>query len=298
MSNLQSWGVIIGRFQIDRPTMGHRDLINEVVSRHPNLLILLGQRPAYANTNNPLPFLVRMRMLTELYPHAVVLPVEDTRDDEPWVTQVDKLIRATIGIAPATLYAGRDSQILGAYTGRYPLEALTLPNEHISATATRAGIVPIHSSDFRAGMIYATNTSSPRMDMAVDMAVITRDGNIILGRKPGENKWRFPGGMFDIGQDASFAHAATREMKEETTVVVRPQDWQFIGDFDVNDWRTRDTDEHVYRTMFFIQEKDYEPTVYAKSDLEWAEAVHHTRITKNLLVEEHHMLWDALVRTI
>ncbi len=59
--------------------------------------------------------------------------------------------------------------------------------------------------------------------IAAAIAVVVRDGQVILVRRanpPDKGYWGFPGGRIELGE--STAHAAVRELREETGVTARP----------------------------------------------------------------------------
>ncbi|MBT5330952.1 MAG: 8-oxo-dGTP diphosphatase MutT [Porticoccaceae bacterium] len=59
--------------------------------------------------------------------------------------------------------------------------------------------------------------------LEVAVAVIMREGNVLLARRPEGKKhaglWEFPGGKFEIGE--SLQQALSREIKEELGIKVR-----------------------------------------------------------------------------
>jgi len=291
---LDSWGVVIGRFQTPELHLGHRDLFQTVADLHDNILVIVGNRPAALNANNPLPFLVRRQMILNHYPKAIVVPQTDMMEDQSWEKAIDTLIRSVIGMAPACLYTGRDSGIKGHYNGAYPVVELQLPHPELSASEVRQSIRPINEYSFRAGMVYAAQLAAPRLDMAVDMAVFNPEGQLLVGRKPNQNKMRLPGGMFDPGKDLNFRTAASREVAEETGILVHVATWEYAGDYNVDDWRVRADDGHYYHTMFFTATLPWHAFPKADDDLEWAGWVDPATLTPDNLVGEHVILVQAL----
>lgn len=151
------------------------------------------------------------------------------------------------------------------------------------------------SRDFRVGIIHGVTREGTKVENAVDMAVLNPDrSKIILGRKPGEDLLRFPGGMFDAGDDPHFEATASREIREETGVTVAHAEWKYICNRNVDDWRCRDSDEHFYHTTFFMAVLPWAAQTKADDDLEDADWHEISDIMPSMLVEEHRHLWDAL----
>lgn len=248
-------GVIVGRFQIDELHAGHKRLLTYVRTSHDRMLVLVGVRPAESSDTNPLTFEDRAAMIREYLPDATVLPVVDRRDDEVWTRQVDELINTTYGYGvKAVFHVGRDS-FKEHYHGRFPVEAHDFGVDNIVAREVRNEIKNriLTTAGERAGAIKSTMNQTHRTTMMVDMFMVRSDGEgdfeILMGKKEGEDLWRLPGGRVD--PDESFAHAAAREMFEETRMATSggQADWTYIGDYNVPDWRCRDTDRVSYRTV-------------------------------------------------
>jgi len=101
-------GVAIGRFQIDELHEGHIAMLNTIMNNHKKVIIFLGVPAGEGGHRNPLDFQTREKMIKELYPSAIIMPIKDNRSDEVWSKNVDTLIDLTFGEA-AILYGSRDS---------------------------------------------------------------------------------------------------------------------------------------------------------------------------------------------
>ncbi|KKN19821.1 hypothetical protein LCGC14_0942050, partial [marine sediment metagenome] len=207
-------GVVVGRFQIDQLHEGHILLLDYVQETHPKMLILLGVRPAEASDTNPLDYESRAKMLREYYPKATILPVVDCRNDEVWSKRVDELIQTVYGHpTEAVFHVGRDS-FAPHYTGTYSIETHEFgDSDELAACKIRNEVqneVP-ETRDQRHGAIYAIMNLPHRFTMMVDMCLTRGDGKgsyeILVGKKPLEDKWRLPGGHVDRGE--SFRQAAS-----------------------------------------------------------------------------------------
>jgi len=216
MKQLKTLGVVIGRFQIPELHEGHIGLLDEVATRHEQMLILVGHNTIRFNTDDPFPFHIRKQMLESRYPRATVLPLMDSPiSNEHWSSTVDKKVASVSETGKAVLYGSRDS-FIPKYTGQYPTQELDeLPN--VSATQVRAlvGAEIVDDPLFRKGWLSAIHWQYSVTDPTVDMAIHTADFNqVLLGRRGADSPLRFFGGFVDP-EDESFEVAAGREQVEE-----------------------------------------------------------------------------------
>ena len=82
------------------------------------------------------------------------------------------------------------------------------------------------------------------------------------GSKPGQHKWAFPGGHIESHEEPN--QAASRELKEETNLTVKPQDLVYIGHHDNEP--DRDKFNYIYAAEYKGKEK-----TKAMSDAEYIE---------------------------
>lgn len=291
-----SVGVVIGRFQTPHLTAGHIRLLDIAVEENHDLLILVGEMPTLPNSRNPLPFYVRRAMLAERYPHAVILPVQDARSDEVWSRRVDSAIQTAFPLRHAVLYGGRDS-FAPFYSGRHPVLDLSYLNDEpcLSGSDERL-LLSDHwrdSEDFRAGMIHATMRLPGRVYPTVDIAVVRGD-ELLIAQKPGENKWRFPGGFVDPS-DASLEAAARRELHEETGLTA--ESLRYVSSFMINDWRNRGAPEYKVCTSLFLAVAERGAPV-ASDDIAAVIWQSMRTLDENEIVEEHRPLYLAVLRAL
>lgn len=286
-----SVGVVIGRFQVDELHEGHIKLLNYVKNNHNHMLILLGVRPTPPNQEHPLGFELRQQMLKAYHQDATILPVIDRSSDEAWSNQVDELVEITFPPQEVVLYGGRDS-FISHYRGKFPTRELTFDTGLIiSGTAIRGkiGSSPRNSPDFRAGVIYAMENFIKRIYATVDIAIVKEDKYVLLGRKPHEKLWRFPGGFVGFG-DTNFVETAKREVFEETGLVCEELD--FISSHRINDWRnTKDT--RIITSFFYTPHVSGAPK--AGDDLgevKWFEIDK----CKSEIMDIHKILYESLVK--
>lgn len=243
-------GVIIGRFQVHELHEAHKALIDLVHDAHDTVLIFIGLSPVRGTTTDPLDFASRKKMIQEDYPNINIYYIEDQHSDEIWSRNLDREIQKwTKPYQTVTLYGSRDS-FLPHYSGKYPTVALE-SSIYISGTEIRRRIANnfIPSKDFRAGVIASSFDRFPGCYTTVDIAVINREtGQVLLVKKPNENKKRFPGG-FSSPQSDCFEEDAKREVIEETSI--EATDFVYIGSKFIDDWRYRSKVDKI-KTLFFV----------------------------------------------
>jgi bifunctional NMN adenylyltransferase/nudix hydrolase len=284
-------GVVIGRFQVSYLHEAHMELVNFVRSRHSRVLILLGMSPCKLSHNNPLDFDCRRQMLGQAFPEITVLYVKDMASNEHWSRQVDSTISDVIGPGKTVvLYGGRDS-FIKHYSGRYTTQELG--SDHaISGSLARKliGIGPLPSLDFRAGVIFASRNKFPTVFGTVDVAVFDdQEENMLLGRKPNEDLFRFIGG-FSEPRGGSDEADARREVMEEAGIDIT--DPVYVGSFDVEDWRYRGEPDSV-RTRFF-RAKKFSGLEKAGDDIAEIRWFNFSTLGESQIVPEHHALLRAL----
>lgn len=91
---------------------------------------------------------------------------------------------------------------------------------------------------------------------AVDAAVVRKIGTVfevILGKKPGRDKWCFPGGFFDVAKDNSDEDAVIREVSEEVPGTQVEPALDYICSHKVDDPRYRRDKDKIVTHMFKAQ---------------------------------------------
>lgn len=291
-----SYGVIVGRFQVNDLHDGHMELFRQVRARHSGVIVFVGVHPAGLTRDNPLDFETRRRMIQAKFPEFTVLPLMDTRDDTTWSESLDNAIdAATSGPTSVTLYGGRDS-FVPHYNGVHaPVElALPVETQRVSGTMIREKFsnTVIESPEFRAGMIYAAAHLWPVLLPTVDIAIFNSDyTQICLGRKDSDpiGKYRFIGGHAEKGS-RNYESDARKEVFEETTL--DPNEMQYLGSAIIPDWRY-DTPDRGVKTAFFATTTMAQGAI-AKDDIVEVRWFKVENLHASHIVDTHQPLFEIL----
>lgn len=281
-------GVIIGRFQVPTLHVGHQCLIEHVLSHHNEVVILLGVSETIHTKNNPLDFSTRSKMIKEKYPELTTLPILDRYSDYEWSENLDRLLKNIYPIANITLYGGRDS-FIPHYFGKLKTKEIDITHGD-SGTNLRelASNKILISSDFRSGIIYSAHNQRDKVYPTVDIAVVNNH-KILMGKKPGEDKFRFPGGFVDTA-DLNYELSAMRELKEETNIDAL--NMVYICSSLIDDWRYSSNDK-IMSTLFVCD--DFVGIEKAKDDLSKVEWIDINTDIENIH-ESHRYFFKQLQR--
>lgn len=287
--NTHDIGVIVGRFQVHELHPGHIKLVENVMTLHKRVVILLGVSPTLVTKNNPLDFVARKEMLAASFPNVSVLSIPDMPSDHDWSLELDKRVREACPLGSVLLYGGRDN-FIKFYTGHFNTADLG-EFGGFSGTASRREVSREvkSSSDFRAGVIFAAYNQFTKVYPTVDVAIVDND-KLLLGKKAHENKFRFIGGFTDATDD-SYEIAAKREAFEETGLELG--NISYIGSAKVEDWRYKGEEDKII-TLFFLAEF-IQGNAIAKDDIETLQWFKRSDLSEELFVSEHQPLFQTLI---
>lgn len=243
-------GIVVGRFQVPELHDAHLDLIQTVCNHHDKVIIFLGLAPTRVTRENPLDFEARKQMVLEAFPQITVLYCDDQATDEAWSKKLDaQIARLVTPAQSAVIYGSRDS-FLGHYSGKYPTAEL-VSDTYVSGTEARKRISSRSTKatpDFRAGVVWASQSMFPKCHPTVDVAVFNDDETkILLARKEGEQGYRLIGGFIDP-TDPTAEAAARREVSEEAGIGIT--DPKYVVSCLVDDWRYRKEADKIMTFLF------------------------------------------------
>jgi bifunctional NMN adenylyltransferase/nudix hydrolase len=192
------------------------------------------------------------------------MALPDHRSDEKWSENVDNTLATIFPEKAAILYGSRDS-FIPYYSGKHKTEMLEQVASHNATDIrTNASSEVLDSEEFRAGIIYGISKQRPVTYPTVDIVVANYDGQILLARKPAEDKFRFVGGFVDR-TDENYEMAARRELYEETKLSgLKPV---YVASQQIKDWRYEREDSGIMTTLFLFYEWDQMGRPEASDDI-------------------------------
>lgn len=291
-------GGIVARFQIHELHALHKKMIEFVCQHHKKVILVLGVSRVTDTKRNPLDFATRKAMIQKDFPNIVILPLLDERSNKVWSENLDNLLKIPFGRQKILLYGSRDS-FIPYYEGKNETTELVTTSP-LSGTEIRNEVSReiIESKHFRAGVIHANFAKLPVTYPTVDIAVYNDKGQLLLARKPNEDKFRFVGGFVDR-TDGNFEIAARREFNEETTCSILNPKYMFSHQ--VDDWRYRNDESGIMTTLFLAPFFQGRPTPSDDIEqLEWFDIHKLTnyRFLHNNIMEEHVDMMIKLVSKI
>lgn len=295
MSTQKSFGVVVGRFQVPQPHVGHRHLLDTAAAHHDQLVILVGYNDVRVIPSNEMPVGMRVIMMQQVYPDALVLPLPDSKiSNEDWSAKLDLLLDGIRGDGDVVLYGSRDSFVT-YYSGHFPVTDVPAVAD-LSGTALRDGLTAdsITTEAERRGWIAAIRSQYPVTDSVVDIAVVSSDWRrVLLGSRGANAGLRFFGGFLDA-TDASDAVAARRELTEEV-VGIEVDEPQFVASTRVDDPRYRGNGKGwgIMTRLHVATYQSGDPQ--GADDIAEVTWVDLSLANKSLLVPSHHHLFDLLL---
>lgn len=295
-------GFIIGRFQTNRLHKGYQFVIKELLKECDYFAIILGTSPVPASRRNPFTYEDRVNILFNEFNRLDLaigkfggfIKAMDMKENEKWSKQIDDKIKEYCdGAFPGVevepiLYCSRDS-FVSFYSGTTKIVQLESPEPGVSSTKMRDELRSrkftrdMYTDEYLIGKLSSIYSKFPTSYATVDIAILNEHGQILLGRKHAETKFRFPGGFVDV-TDKSYEEAAQRESKEECGNL-EFADFTYLGSVRIDDWRYKADVDKIMTTFFKCKYIFGAPK--GSDDLAEVKWVNIEDVTEDSMVGEH-----------
>ncbi len=316
-NRMQSVGVIYLPFQTHTLAAKHLDLIEAVVENHTTVIIALPVKKIRPSKNSPLNFREREEMIREELPHhkaLYIVPVPERKYPTDRIAALHTAVTAPFDmVGDVTLYTDpefREFYRATATNSKWTLSLYKDLEDILEVEKVlRADLImnPYYSSNngsemYRRGLIVALNRQFPINWPTVDIAIKRVVGDktfYLLGKKPGENHWRFPGGFKDRGDqcfEVSVIREASEEVMEDSVLAASGvfTDPKYITSRNVNDWRYRGEIDGITTSFYEIEFVGTDDQLRASDDLAQIKWFDLSELSKDDMEGEHVFLLDAL----
>ncbi len=288
-------GVVVGRFQTPYLQRGHTHVL-DAANNHDKLIIFVGIHRAPGSFRNEMDFESRKVMLQDIYPNAIIMPMQDENNDQFWSDKLDNLIHVITPLSKPTLYHGRKS-FAPHYKGKARLvDVGEQYDDEATPLRERCYGKAIDSEDFRAGQFYYSASVFPRVNPCVDVAITRKIKGVlhlVLGsRASSPDRWRFPGGHIDR-TDPDMEWTVRREAEEETKLAV--DNIRYISSHMIDDWRNTRTNGTM-TTLFHCTYAD--GTLKGSDDLADAKWFPVRDLDISTIVTAHHDLVKNFIKYV
>jgi bifunctional NMN adenylyltransferase/nudix hydrolase len=302
-------GFVVGRFQAPYLHEGYLYLFKRVLEEADSFAIVLSKPPIPPSKRNPFTIEERQEFLKKqirensLYKNfAGFCKINDNRYDDVWSQELDDSILAFCEShnAEPILFGSRDS-FIPYYSGNIKVIEVEPLNDTSSSTEVRKKFVDniyqvgysyFNQLPYLAGKLTALYAQYPKVYSTVDVAILNEDSTqLLLGRKPGERAWRFPGGFVDP-TDECKENAVRREAYEECGGI-EIGDIRYICSQRINDWRYKSEEDKIMTTFFAAKYVFGSP--HGSDDLEEVKWFNIEEIQLGDLSPSHQVLFTKLI---
>lgn len=294
--------IIIGRYQTYSLHEDQIKMINNVISKHTDTIIVLGNSLMRGTIENPLDLRARKAMIHEKFPKLHILYINDVPgNDELWSKNLDELIENSCGITSDTIPVlyGSKNTFYDKYKGKYEKCVFDCSAFISSSELRKKAFSEFNTNlDYRAGFIAAQNFKYPTAYQTVDVAILTESNNqVLLGRKKNETKFQFIGGFSDP-TSTSLENDVRREAYEETGLEI--DDIKYICSTIIDDERYKYEQDKI-KTAFFTAKYIFgRPTPNDDIvEVKWFSLVElgtDDSLTFDRVVTKHHILLKTLLK--
>lgn len=292
-------GIVIGRFQLDQPHAGHKQVLDWARTLSDRVIVFAGTG-VVRSPKNPLKYQQVKQGIEQISGTYMlskgllkIFKLEDNTSDKVWVDNLLETVRGmTQDSDEITYFGSRDSKTLELLAKRkqniHKVEELY----NISATEWRKKIPYTSDPLFRAGYIKAVQDVFPSHGAVAD-ALIVADDHILLGYKGKHDQWGLIGGFCDP-EDKDIGDTCIREALEETGLTVTKKALSYVGTAQCDSWEYRD---HLspFTTAFRIDYKESMGVPTAGDDIDELDWVKLEDAVKMDLPKHHKMLIKKLI---
>lgn len=313
--NINSVGVIVGRFQVPVPTSAHMGLLEYAIRNYGTVIVFIGHSPILNRLNIIPKDIIKQNIELECEninrvlktnTKIIVSTIQDVFNPPLWSFILEKQILEicrTNNINVSNIYAvgGRDSYLF-SYKGNLLQPDIFRSDlgDEISASAIRQKILkdgPIPHPMFLQGMIYQRLSQYETAFQTVDVA-IRFNGAFLLGHRKGITKYRFIGGFSDPSSE-SLEEDAMRETYEETHLIT--SDPKYLGSTKIDDARYKNSGDSIKTAFFQVIAEGYGTATFEEpeeengfDDMPFLRWFKPEDINEDMLVKEHIKLFNIL----
>lgn len=292
------YGIVFLPFQTASLLDVHTGVIEEALRNHEQVIIALPVRRITPSKRSPLSFTVRETMIKHIYQEQViVVAVPDTKYVEDKITALETAVCAPFSEMRGKVVLYTTEKFANLYKGKWKVEIV--PDVLNLEEQDRRDTIPGALQSF--GMVYALNAMFPISWSTVDICIFRKVKGkimILLGKKPGERGWRFPGGFKDR-EDPNYETAVFRESGEEilrqdvdpTTVLTEPF---YIGSLNINDWRYEDEIDGITTLFYGIEFTGTDDQIEANDDIAESQWFELEALVEDVMEGEHKKLLAIL----
>jgi bifunctional NMN adenylyltransferase/nudix hydrolase len=158
---------------------------------------------------------------------------------------------------------------------------------------------PEGSEEFARGVIWANYNKFPTVYPVVDMAVFNHNPKtgykeLLVIEKGHMSGYMLPGGFCDVGSPTD-EHDASREVLEETGIIVNDKNWEYLKSLRItSDWRYRDEVDEM-RTRLYATVMTSAPTPVAGDDAATAKFVPFHSLSEDKFNITHRVFFSTLL---
>lgn len=220
------------------------------------------------------------------------------RDNERWSLLLDETIEKNFPVGTTHIQFYAANALADKYVGKYQVTRMEdIPG--LTDVSAPVSVKPSTSNEFRQGIMYAEQRRFPMVYSTVDIGLIDdRCKYVLLGRKPNEKKWRFPGGFVDP-TDESKEVAWFRELSEEVPEGVPSfiSELEYVCSNLVPDCRYPGRDK-IMTTMFAAMVDFDIQALKAGDDLVEVQLFEINDSLYDIMTEDHHPSLKSFIRWV